>query len=535
LRPLRLAVLLSFVSGLPHVGASTREADRPVAGLAPPTPLLIEAAVARGEISEATGSLYLGYALARPERLPARFRSDTPWHGTVWLLEARRALRDMPPGPQRQELATLLAPMADPGPGGAGTDFCDVLAPGPHTHTVESEHFYIEYNDASLRGGLTIDDYIDSLETVWQKEVDQFGWAAPPVYTPNPAPGSKYPVIIHKLGPALYGFVSNTGTHAGSVGNNPNTSWNEGDADASCMGLNQNFGPFPGTPQQALDATTAHEFNHSLQFGYGALSGWNTPDSVFIEGGATWMEDEVFDQANDNYNYLWPQFDHDMGSYEEGPLDGPYEYWITFRGLTERLGAGVAGGGEDIMQRFWELTSRNEASNLGALRMAVAAEGLKLKGAFHGYAIAVKFNRPCTAKIPYPLCFEEGPGYVQAAGPTGVHGRVQQVGGRVSGELPDNYSISWIRVPDGSGKYRIRLRNTSTGGRLRASVVCRKPGDLVITPLAAGLGGGGKSKWREIASGACLQVVVVITNHTQTGANPSESRERGYVVRTARG
>jgi hypothetical protein len=70
------------------------------------------------------------------------------------------------------------------------------------------------------------------------------------------------------------------------------------------MVLNRDYSAFPGTPLAALQATAAHEFNHSLQFGYGAITGANSPDDSFVEGGASWMEDEVFDSSNDNYNYL---------------------------------------------------------------------------------------------------------------------------------------------------------------------------------------------------------------------------------------
>ena len=238
-------------------------------------------------------------------------------------------------------------------PAAIGTSNCDTSAT-PTTDTIESDHFYIEYSPALLGGGLDIQDYIDSLEEAWNTEVVDFGWAKPPVLTANPPPNNKYHVRIDTLGLSLYGFVSDSGDHAGLVGNNPNTAWNDGDARASCMVLNQDYSTFPSTPQVSLDSTTAHEFNHSLQYGYGALNGV-VPDDSFVEGGATWMEDEVQDAANDNYNYLWPDFTFDMGEYG----DDPYAYWITFRGLSERYGTGTAGGAEQVMQDFWEQTSQN--------------------------------------------------------------------------------------------------------------------------------------------------------------------------------
>ena len=49
----------------------------------------------------------------------------------------------------------------------------------------------------------------------------------------------------------------------------------------------------------AAKATAAHEFHHCIQFAYdGNEASW------FMELDATYMEDIVFDQVNDNYNYL---------------------------------------------------------------------------------------------------------------------------------------------------------------------------------------------------------------------------------------
>ena len=249
----------------------------------------------------------------------------------------------------------------------------------------------------------------------------------------------------------LYGFVSSQGTYAGPVGDNPNTAWNDEDADASCMGLNQDYSGFPGSPQQALDATTAHEFNHSLQFGYGALSGDNVPDDNFVEGGATWMEDEVFDDANDNYNYLYPEFDDSMGEHDEGDI---YAYWLTFRGLTERFGTNGRRLGEQVMQDFWEITSRNEADNLTAMQQALANKGthaarglprLRDRGEVHGAV------RRAATFLPY--CFEEAAGYVgRGRGDRSPTARSSTVGGSSSGPVEDNYALNWVVLPADAGR-----------------------------------------------------------------------------------
>ena len=485
----------------------------------PSTPALIERAVAAGDLDRATADRYLVAAL-RGDPVPVAFSSDTPFRGTLPLLELTERAELLPPGPHRRSLRELLHPV-----GAVGVDDCGG-ASAPMPNTIESTHFYIEYNAAAIGGGLTITNYIDVLEAAWSKEVDQFGWAAPPTYPPNPAPNNKYPVRIDNLGPTLYGFVANGGTHAGFVGNNPNTSWNEGDAYASCMVLNSNYDPFPGTPLAALQATGSHEFVHSIQFGWGIASGSNVPDFVFIEGGPTWMEDEVFDESNDNYNFLWPQFEDDMGQYLDSPLDSPYEYWVVWRAMLEQFGTGVPGGGEDVFQRFWELTSRNERSNLEAMDSALSLKGSSLASAYHSAAIALKFNKACGGGYAPPHCLEEGPAYTAAAGPTPTHGTVA-MGATHTGAILDNYALNWIVLPENTN-LQAALTNMSSGGKFRASLACDTGTGFVIAPFTEVVDAGETAFVRSWNAAACPAPVAVITNITQTAANPSASDMRQY-------
>ena len=507
---------------------------------APPAPVLIERAVRAGELDATTGTVYLARALFAPAALPGEYSSATPFHGTVWLKQIREALATMPDGAAKTEILSLVGSSGETTP---GTSVCE-LSPAPTTSTLETEHFYIEYNAlevATNLDGLTIEDYARSLETSWGTEIDSFGWAAPPSRTDDvfgAAPNGKYLVKVQNLGPVLYGYVSSVGTGAGMVGDNPNTPWNDQDASASCMGLNSDYSNFPGSPLRALDATTAHEFHHSIQFGYGALDGENAPDSVLVEGGATWAEDEVFDYANDNYNYLWPAFDVDMGEHDGLPLIGnsPYAYWITWRGLTERYGTGMAGGGEDLMQRFWELTSQNAASGLGALDQALRERGTTLADAYSAYAVAVKFNKRCGGAYSLPYCFEEGRGYVEGdgvqtgAGETEAHATIPGVPGAHEGTVPDNYALNWVVLPRISGTYIAKFTNTSTGGLFRVTLACDTGRKLQLTTLAAGAGAGQTASTTVRKSSDCQQLVAVVTNVAQTGDNPTSSEPRGYTL-----
>ena len=547
-RFLTAAVLVAATAGVAAssaVASPSRDAasSAALAFAKAPSPELVRQAVRAGKIDKATGLVYLAQALFARDQLPAEYRSDTPFHGTIYLLEIQRGMSALSAA-QRDQVESLVGsqPTAlsffDVGP---GLGSCD-LAPLPSTHVRETAHFYIEYNEPEVNNGpdgLTIEDYVDSLEHTWNAEIISFKWPAPPIGGAVPAPNGKYLVKIQQLSPVLYGFVSNTGTSAGSVGDNPNTSWNDQDADASCMGLNSDYATFPGSPRRALDATTAHEFNHSIQFGMGGLAGANVPDDVFVEGGATWMEDEAYDTANDNYNYLWPVFEDDMGD----NADSPYSYWVVFRSLTDRFVASKPGRAEDVFQRFWELTSKNEASNLQALDQALLAKSagaVNLAKAYHEGAVALKINEPCRKGFGRPWCLEEGRQYVNGdgvqsgAGETEVHGSIGSVGGSFSGSIPDNYALNWVALPTSAMFYSLTLRNDSTGGNLRATLGCHQGARFTIKQVTAGLGPGQSAtvpvKWAQKCD---VMQFVAITNVAQTAANPSSSTDRAYTVSTS--
>ena len=512
----RIALVATLFVSLALVPAGA--APAPVAAQAGElsTPELLNRAVARGRLRRATADRFLAFAFTDHTRVPDRFVSDVPWDGTLPLLDLRQRVARMRQGAARAGIEAALA--SNPGT-------CAGESGGPSSSS--SAHFFVEY--VNIQSGLSIGDYTTSLEAAWSVEVTSFGWAAPPLHPSTP--GGKYHVVIDILSPGLYGFVTTSGTFAGLAGDNPNTGWTEPDAYRTCMVLNRDYGPFPGTPQQALDATTAHEFNHSIQFGYGAITGSNAPDDVFIEGGATWMEDEVFDGANDNYNYLWPDFDTSMGDYGLSP----YPYWAVFRALTERFGTGTTGAGEEVMQDFWEAVSQSSSSvDLNALNAGLANKGTTLAAAYHDAAVALKFNVACTGGVAYPDCLEEGPSYVAAAGATPVHATIASIGGGVTRSLEDNYALNWIQLP-GTGPYGVTLQNNSSnGGQFRATVACPTGSGMTKSALPSVVGPSSAATLASFDPSGCAgPPVAVVTNQSHTAANPTNSVARSYTLSTA--
>lgn len=369
-------------------------------------------------------------------------------------------------------------------------------------NSLDTTHFHIEYG--TIAGGLTANDYGVSLETSWTKEVTTFGWAAPPLSS------ARYLVVVANLGSGLYGFVTSTGTPPN--GNNPNTTWSDGDARFSCMALNRDYSGFPSPPQASLDSTTAHEFNHSIQFGYGALNGM-VPGDVFVEGGATWMEDEAFDGANDNYNFLWPNFADGMASFN----GSPYPYWIVFRALTERYGTGVAAGGEQVMQDFLELVSKNTSNNTTALNTALVTRGTNLADAYHAAGISVKFLRACGGGYSYPYCLEEGPAIQAQEGLPAVHKTIASVGGSTTGSIEGGFALNWVQIPKNAGTYDLTLKKTNADGQLRGSVVCDTGSGFAISAFPQILSASGQTVLSGFDSAGCTSAVAVLTNQATGG------------------
>jgi hypothetical protein len=243
------------------------------------------------------------------------------------------------------------------------------------------------------------------------------------------------------------------------------------------------------------------------------------------------MEDEVFDGSNDNYNYLWPDFTDSMGQYP----DSPYPYWVVFRALTERYGAGTAAGGEQVMEDFWEAVSQSSTSiDLNALNAGLVNKGTNLADAYHAAAIALKFNVACGGSIAYPYCLEEGPAYVAfpGNGATPVQGSVGSIGGSFLGSVRDNYALNWVTLPS-SGPYSVTLQNTSMGGQLRATVACKTSTGMARSELPIVVGAGGSTTLASFSpsgSGCTTTPVAVITNQSQTAPDPSSSVARNYTL-----
>jgi hypothetical protein len=508
-----------FPQGGPAAGFSDApDAQRPT------TPALIEAAYQRGEIRADQRLLYLAYAVYEYGSLPAEYRSRTPWSGTQVVAEIRAAAAKMEAAPglllpetTQTELQRLLSPQT-----------ATVCSEEDQASSVNSTNFRVNYGTIT---GLSITDYTTALETTFATEVTSYGWAKPPLCTGATCtdnPWDRYPVQVAPLGGGLYGYVTVGGIYTGLIGNNPNTAAAETDAYASCMVLNSNYSTFPGGALASLQVTAAHEFNHSIQFGYGDPSPFE--DDIWYESIAAYIEDDVYDSLNDNYQFLYPNFTSCTGQF----TGNVYSDWLFFRYAAERTGGtNLAGGGEDVAQGFWANVSLGQ-TGLGAYNNALLAKGANLNDIYHSYAIASRFMKTCPTGSPY--CYEEAAGYVASKGTPGNQGSIASVPGSYSGSVEDNYALNWIGLP-ASGTYSVTLTNNSaSSGVLRASVVASTPSGLAVTaiPGLASASGSIQLANYTVPAGA-TSVVAVITNQQKTADNPSSCTLAPYTLSLTQG
>ncbi|MFN8473130.1 MAG: hypothetical protein U0822_13155 [Anaerolineae bacterium] len=508
-----LFALLAVLAVLPVLAQSTGAASA-AASSASSKPLsteqLINQAYSRGEITAEQRILYLAYAVYDISKLPAQYHGTAGWEGTAAVAEINKTLQNQGTGKVTPLSAAAVAELTRlTRPQGTLCNKPD----GPNI--TETASFVINYGD--IAGGLTIDQYKTGLDKAFDVEVTSFGWPKPPFTAANTY--SKYPVQVTNASTSdanLYGYVTTDGgPYTGFIGNNPNTPATETDAYATCMVINNDMGQFaggdPAKALQALNATTAHEFVHSIQFGVGSPS--PTVSGMWSESTATYAEDEVYPDSHDNYGYLWPLFQQSLATY---PRAGWYSNWPMFRYASEQNGGlNTPGGGEVVYKDFLAFVAAGQAA-IPAYDNALKAKGSNLNDLFHNFAIAIRFTKKCPVANPY--CFSDGDGIALKMQNTPIQndGEVASVGANYTGSISDTYSINYVGLPS-SGAYSVEVANTATNGELRASVVADTGDSLTVVAVPGTAGPGQTATLASFTVPANTQrVVLVVTNQGQS-------------------
>lgn len=170
------------------------------------------------------------------------------------------------------------------------------------------------------------------------REIDEYGYPTPPS-DGTEGGGPEYDIYVQNLG-NLYGeTVPETALDARPDGNRY-TTFLRVDNDFRFVTPDSNRG------LPALRVTLAHEFHHAIQLGG---YGYWTQDLFIYEITSVWMEDVVFTEVNDYYQYLRSSSGH--FAHPDVPLTSHdfimYSRGILCQYLEQRFG-------RDVIRRMWE-------------------------------------------------------------------------------------------------------------------------------------------------------------------------------------
>jgi hypothetical protein len=223
-------------------------------------------------------------------------------------------------------------------------------------------------NGAGARIPGTHEEYVDSAGAIFNAvlnyETSALGYASP-----IQPPGGVYDVTITSAYP-YYGWT----TRGERIGATTPARY------TSTIVVDQDYQEFYTSGLGGLRVTAAHEFFHAIQFGsYGYWAG----DEYFMEMTSTWMEDVVYDDVNDYYQYLRGpaggggftprgQFAHPDSSFSA--TDGLLEYSRSVFGLFVQKAYSA-----DVIRRAWELMPEGVAMH--ALDLALGERGSSLREA----------------------------------------------------------------------------------------------------------------------------------------------------------
>ena len=193
-------------------------------------------------------------------------------------------------------------------------------------------------NQAWVRTNLKV------ISKVWRTEVGRLGYRKP-VADRNRGGNPKLDVYLKELGDrGIYGYCTPERKVRGHK-------WL---ASGYCV-LDNDFAEaqYGAPPMHSLRVTAAHEFFHAVQFAYDYGE-----DPWLMEATATWMEERVADDVNDNRQYL----PYGQVGNPSRPLDtfkrqgfNQYGNWTFFEYLSNRFGTG-------IVRQIWSRAGAYEGS-----------------------------------------------------------------------------------------------------------------------------------------------------------------------------
>ncbi len=210
-----------------------------------------------------------------------------------------------------------------------------------------------------------------------------------------------YDVYVRNAGAGVYGYVQPE-LYANNNGNNEHSSGvNEVNAIASYMVLRHNYSGFGNTELENIQVTAAHEYFHAVQFGY---DGWE--ESWVMEATAVQMEEMVYDDVNDCYQYMSSWFNNPQQPLNLDNSNRWYGSFIFFEYVNTHLS-------DEAIREFWEQSITHD-SYYGEYSIQTLDEtfdhlGSSFAEMLNGMSVANRIMSSSSAAAPFD--YEEADSY----------------------------------------------------------------------------------------------------------------------------
>lgn len=330
------------------------------------------------------------------------------------------------------------APAPAPGPRYPETMQPRPVIPGGPVETFGTRHFLIHYTRSGAAAvppadddATGVPDYVEhigrELERTWRLQIDALGFALPPA---DGGLGGDDRFDVYLLPYDYFAVVVSDGAY---IYDNPNTPASEQRASFSYMILDNTFERYRQyglTPFEAVGTTAAHEFNHTLQYGYDAYE-----ELWLMESTAALLEKVAYPAINDNIGYLPILADEpDACLPNRDPFYRPYSSWWLLKYLIERHPLGAR-----LLPKIWE-TAR-DLDGLPALDRALNGD---LETYWRAWNVARLTRSVCPVNAPY--CMAEADLYPSLL----IEGRLTPNGwpGYLTYEPPDGLGAFGVDVID---------------------------------------------------------------------------------------
>ena len=408
-----------------------------------------------GTIGVETALLEKFHYVFAPDRLAPRYQqvSTAPLRCVTDLIGEYRRLRD--------RLSTETRAVID-----------DYLRQEPTraVYTSPGGRFQLHYDTTGTHAVPTSDvapadgipDFVQKvagyLDQAWQTEFDELGFLAPPIGTGH--------LDVSFANMSAYGYTTVVDAEQG----------------LTRLVLHNDFEGFPwnddpeGDVWGAAKVTAAHELKHASQY---AGSRWS--EGEWIELDAVWVEEMVFDQVNDYYNYLvgesplvrpdipLPGPDGAGGSYE----DAVFQLWLQQT------------WGVEIVRDFWSWRAGHGGQSvLASWQEILAQRGTDLAAV---WGVFTAWNYGTGYRAAPGLGYDEATAYPHGLASATCLTYPCELSGEVDYLAADFINLQGLGAGDGT--LRVELSGPA-GAALTLAVFVRRPGGTGIIETAV-VGAGG--------------------------------------------